>query len=225
SGALTQFNFTTTTTPGDSFTLVDGQTWNSGSLSAGTYTITESAQPGWDLANILVQGASNYTINLATATLTLHLNSEDVLVTFLNSEQLSPQLGSITVLKAACPTDTQTTFSYVTSAPEGVFSLINGGIWNSGPLAPGNYTVTELAQPGWDLTNIIIVNDSGSGSRVDLASGTVFVDLGLGESVTVLYQNTQQAPDLGSFSVTKVACPVGSSESFRFVTSASGGEL
>jgi hypothetical protein len=156
-GALTQFNFTTTA-PGGSFTLADGETWSSGSLFSGTYVISELAAAGWDLVDIVVQGASNYTLDLAVGSLVLYLGvEEDVFVTFINGEQERPLFGSISVIKAAYPSDTQTVFTYVTSAPGGIFTLVDGAVWDSGPLAPGDYVVTELGVAGWDLTNIIAV--------------------------------------------------------------------
>ncbi|MDR0493514.1 MAG: hypothetical protein LBH74_07760, partial [Nitrososphaerota archaeon] len=78
-------------------------------------------------------------------------------------------MGSINVVKTTCPTDASNVFNFVTSIPPGTFSLTDGTTWNSGPLTPGNYTLTEIAQSGWDLANIIII-DPTNNSRVDLAS-------------------------------------------------------
>ncbi|MCL2432166.1 MAG: hypothetical protein FWD10_06355, partial [Candidatus Bathyarchaeota archaeon] len=172
-GALTQFNFTTTA-PGGSFTLADGETWSSGNLSSGTYVISELAVAGWDLVDIVVQGASNYTVDLAVGSLVLYLGAgESVFVTFINGEQERPLFGSISVIKAAYPSDTQTVFTFVTSVSGGIFTLVDGAVWDSGSLAPGDYVVTELGVAGWDLTNIIVL-DPTNNSYVDLASRSVF---------------------------------------------------
>ncbi|MCL2432442.1 hypothetical protein [Candidatus Bathycorpusculum sp.] len=203
------------------FSLTDGNTWNSGPLAPGNYTLTEIAQAGWDLSNIIIiDPTNNSRVDLATRTVFIALDPGETISIFYQNTQQASQTGSISVVKTTCPVGSSAVFNFITSTPVGTFSLSDGELWNSGPLAPGNYTITELAQAGWDLSNII-VNDPDSGSRVDLASGTVFVDLDPGESITLFYQNTQQAPLPGSISVSKVSCPVGSLDVFRFVTSVS----
>ena len=222
SSSSTVFNFVTSAPPG-SFSLTDGMTWNSGPLASGNYTLTEIAQTGWDLTNIIINDPTNNSyIDLAARTVFINLSAGETISILYQNTQQTAQTGSVTVLKSTCPTDAPNSFNFVTSIPPGTFSLTNGEIWNSGPIAPGNYTLTEIAQTGWDLTNIII-NDPDGGSRVDLATRTVFIDLDPGETITILYQNTEQAPQPGSISVSKVTCPVGSPEVFRFVTSASPG--
>jgi uncharacterized repeat protein (TIGR02543 family) len=224
SGVSTVFNFVTSALPG-TFSLTDGTTWNSGSLSPGNYTLTEIDQAGWDLANIIINDPTNNSrVDLASRTVFIALDPGETITILYQNTQQSPQTGSISVTKTACPVGYSGVFNFVTSAPAGAFSLTDGATWQSGPIAPGNYTLTEIAQAGWDLTNII-VNDPTNNSRVDLATRTVFIALEPGENISILYQNSQQTPDLGSFSVTKVTCPGGSSEPFRFVTSAPGGSF
>jgi len=219
----TTFNFTTTT-PHSGFTLTSEESWNSGDLPPAVYTITELSQPGWNLTNIIIVGTTNYTANPQTGTTTLTLEpNQHITIIYQNTKQ-QPQPGTITVVKTTCPTDASEVFSFVTSISPGIFSLTDADTWQSGPLTPGNYTLTEIAQSGWDLTNIIII-DPTNNSRIDLASRTAFIVLDPGETITILYQNTKQAPDYGSFSVTKVSCPVDLSESFSFVTSAPAGSF
>jgi len=220
----TLFSFVTSAPPG-SFSLTDGTTWQSGPLTPGSYTLTELAQPDWDLTSIIINDPTNNSyVDLTTRTVFITLDpGETITILYQNTKQTPPS-GTINVVKTTCPTDTSDVFNFVTSMPPGTFSLTNADTWQSGPLTPGSYTLTELAQPGWDLTNIII-NDPTNNSRVDLASRTAFIVLDPGETMTVFYQNTQQAPDYGSFSVAKVSCPGDSSESFRFVTSAPAGSF
>jgi uncharacterized repeat protein (TIGR02543 family) len=221
-GSSTVFSFVTSASA-EPFTLTDGTSWTSGELLPDVYTVTELPQFGWDLVDIQVAGTSNYIVDLNTGTVTFTLEADQhIFLTYLNVERSVPEFGSFTVGKLTIPSGSSTVFNFVTSAPAETFSLTDGAIWNSGNLPPGNYTVTELVPPGWDLANIII-SDPDGGSRVDLATGTVFIDLDPGETITIFYQNTQQAPLMGSFSVSKVTCPVGSSEVFSFVTSAPGG--
>ncbi|MCL2359022.1 hypothetical protein [Candidatus Bathycorpusculum sp.] len=224
SNSETPFSFIISAPPG-TFSLTDGTTWQSGPLAPGNYTLTEIAQPGWDLANIIINDPThNSYMDLATRTVFIAIDpGETITILYQNTKQ-QPQPGTITVVKTTCPTDASDVFNFVTSIPPGTFSLANADTWQSGPLAPGNYTLTEIAQADWDLTNIIISDPTGN-SRVDLASRTAFIVLDPGETITILYQNTKQTPDYGSFSVTKVSCPGGSFESFRFVTSAPGGSF
>jgi uncharacterized repeat protein (TIGR02543 family) len=224
SNSETPFSFIISAPPG-TFSLTDGTTWQSGPLAPGNYTLTEIAQPGWDLANIIINDPThNSYVDLATCTVFIAIDpGETITILYQNTKQ-QPQPGTITVVKTTCPTDASDVFNFVTSIPPGTFSLANADTWQSGPIAPGNYTLTEIAQADWDLTNIIISDPTGN-SRVDLASRTAFIVLDPGETITILYQNTKQTPDYGSFSVTKVSCPGGSFESFRFVTSAPGGSF
>jgi len=221
SGAASSFSFVTSAS-NEVFALTDGNSWNSGSLSPGNYTLTELAQTGWDLTNIIVIDPDGGSwVDLATGTVFIDLDPGETITILYQNTQQQPQTGTINVVKTTCPTNTTINFNFVTSIPPGTFGLTDGTTWNSGPLAPGNYTLTELVQPGWDLTSIII-NDPTNNSRIDLATRSAFIVLDPGETITILYQNTQQAPDQGSFSVTKVTCPVGSSEPFRFMTSVPG---
>ena len=78
----------------------------------------------------------------------------------------------------------------------------------------GSYTVQELAEAGWDLTNIQIVSgdtDNGStiGSDSDFDAGdtTATIDLDAGEMITVRFTNTQR----GRIIVEKQTNPDGSS--------------
>ncbi|MDR0373342.1 MAG: hypothetical protein LBI79_07300, partial [Nitrososphaerota archaeon] len=220
-GSSAVFNFVTSA-PTGTFTLTDGTSWNSGDLPPGAYTIAELAKAGWNLTNIIVDGATNYTINLAAGTVTFTLDAgHHVSIVYLNTE-LPPQPGTITVTKATCPTGASTPFSFVTSAPAGVFTLTDGQSWNSGNLPPGTYIITELAKAGWNLTNIIIDDPSGK-STIDLSTGTVTINLESGNHVTIIYQNTQLPPQPGTITVTKVTCPTGASTPFSFVTSAPAG--
>jgi hypothetical protein len=194
-GSFDSFSFVTSA-PGGSFSLTDGQSWNSGMLPPGTYTVTELVPPGWEIANILLDDPSGTsTVDLATGTAIINLQAGTHVSIVYQDAQAPPQGGMISVVKATCPTDTTTAFSFVSSASEGSFSLGNGEVWNSGELAPGRYLVTEIMQPGWVITDIVVVDPSGT-STSDLSTGTAFINLQAGTHVTILYQNTEQThPD------------------------------
>ncbi|MDR0492579.1 MAG: hypothetical protein LBH74_02930, partial [Nitrososphaerota archaeon] len=163
------FSFITSAPPG-TFSLTDGTTWQSGPLTPGNYTLTEIAQAGWDLSNIIINDPTNNSrVDLASRTVFIALDPGETITILYQNTQHSPQMGSINVVKTTCPTDASNVFNFVTSISPGTFSLTDGATWQSGPLTPGNYTLTEIAQSGWDLANIIII-DPTNNSRVDLAS-------------------------------------------------------
>ncbi|MDR0493367.1 MAG: hypothetical protein LBH74_07010 [Nitrososphaerota archaeon] len=67
----------------------------------------------------------------------------------------------------------------------------DGEVWSSGELVPGRYFVTEVLQAGWVISDIVVVDPSGT-STFDLSTGTAFINLQAGTHVTILYQNTEQ---------------------------------
>ncbi len=71
------------------------------------------------------------------------------------------------------------------------------------------YTVTELAEEGWDLTDISIQDPTG-GSTYDVGARTANIDLAEGETVIVTFTNTQR----GKIIVIKET--VGDDDSFEF---------
>jgi uncharacterized surface anchored protein len=77
-------------------------------------------------------------------------------------------------------------------------------------LEAGPYTVTELAEDGWDLTAIIIEDPTGGSDNI---GSTAFIDLAEGETVTVTFQNDTQ---WGQIIVDKVTDPSGDLSLFEF---------
>lgn len=132
SGSSQAFNFTSSY--GAPFTLTDGQTNNSGPLVAGTYSVAEAPVTGWtttvsqDPAAIVVTPGSSTT------------------VTFTNTA--TP--GHIVTSKVMVPPSSQR-FTFNPSWGN-AFTLGNGESNDSGPLAPGTYTISELPVDGWTTT-------------------------------------------------------------------------
>ncbi len=173
-----------------------------GSLTPGTYVLTEAAAAGWDLTSlVIVDPDGGSSVDLATGTATIDLDpGETVTVTFTNTKR-----GQITVQKDVVPTDPQD-FCYTGGL--GPFCLDGDSdppLSNAQVFAnwiPGTYMVTETAVPGWDLTGLVI-NDPDGGSSVDLATGTATIDLDPGEAITVTFTNIKR----GSITVIKDAVP------------------
>jgi len=173
-----------------------------GSLTPGTYVLTEAAAAGWDLTSlVIVDPDGGSSVDLATGTATIDLDpGETVTVTFTNTKR-----GQITVQKDVVPTDPQD-FCYTGGL--GPFCLDGDSdppLSNAQVFAnwiPGTYRVTQTAMPGWDLTGLVI-NDPDGGSSVDLATGTATIDLDPGEAITVTFTNIKR----GSITVIKDAVP------------------
>jgi len=216
------FNFITSA-PSGTFSLTDTNTWNSGPIPPGNYTLTELTPPNWALGNIIIIDPTNNSgIDLQTGTVYINLSpGENISIIYQNTQQ-APAQGSFSVIKTTCPVGSSEPFRFVTSAPGGTFNLTDGSLWSSGPIAPGNYVVTEIVSSGWEITNII-VNDPTNMSTIDLTTGTVYLNLQAGNHVSIVYQDAQTPPQGGLISVVKTACPTGADTEFTFVSLAAQG--
>jgi hypothetical protein len=74
----------------------------------------------------------------------------------------------------------------------GAFSLFNpyDSMIDFSGIPPGSYNITELAQPGWNLDNILI-NDPSGGSSTDVSTGTAHLNVDGNERISVVFYNTQ----------------------------------
>jgi hypothetical protein len=175
-------------------TTSDGYVAFASALGEGSYTITETAQSGWDQTS--ASSECSFTVNYpANAG---HVYS----CTYTNTAR-----GSITVKKLTLPSTSTQAFAFTGD--------VAGTIGNNGTLtlsvAPGTYTSTEALLAGWDLTSISCTDSDSSGS-----TGTrqaTFV-VAAGENVTCTFTNRQR----GHASVLKTvngAAPV-SGQAFDF---------
>jgi hypothetical protein len=187
------------------FLLSDGQQNNSGVLAPGSYTVQELAKLGWDLTNIqivsgdtdngsTIGGDADFDAGDNSATIDLDAG-ETITVRFTNTQR-----GRIIVEKQTNPDGNVETFEFDPSYSAN-FLLSDGQQNNSGVLAPGSYTVQELAKLGWKLTNIQIVSgDTDNGSTIggdadfDAGDNTATIDLDAGETITVRFTNTKDRP-------------------------------
>ena len=180
---------------------------NNGTISQavapGQYTSTEAAKAGWDLTALSCDDA-NSTGSLANRQATFNVEAgESVTYTFTNSKQ-----GQVIVKKVMVGgTDS---FSY-TGTPSGAIAVNNGTI--SQAVAPGQYTSTEAAKAGWDLTALSCDDANSTGS---LANRQATFNVEAGESVTCTFTNSKQ----GQVIVKKVM--VGGTDSFSYTGTPSG---
>jgi hypothetical protein len=135
-------------------------------------------------------------LGTSTVTVTKNAGSKDIshVDYFLGQ---APQ-GRIIVEKQTNPDGSIETFEFDPSYA-GNFFLSDDQQNNSGVLAPGSYTIEELAKAGWDLTNIEIVSgDTDNGSTIggdadfDAGDTTATIDLDAGEVITVRFTNTKK---------------------------------
>ncbi len=160
----------------DQFSLSHG-------LDAGSYTVTELAEDGWDLTGIIIEdptGGSTYDGSTVTIDLA---EGETVTITFINTQR-----GRIIVIKETVGGDGS--FEFDPSWSETNFSLSNGQTNESDWLPPYiTYDVTEQTPPaGWNLTSITITGDDDYTSG-NVGTGTATVDLDPGETITITFTN------------------------------------
>jgi cysteine-rich repeat protein len=167
-GSLQNFTFSASY-DNDGFSLTDGQNNDSGPLTPGTYNVSETIPSGWDLSSaICSDGSDPASIGLAAG--------ETVTCTFTNTQR-----GRILVQKETNPDGSPQVFDFSASYDNDGFSLSDGQSNDSGPLAPGSYSVSETPPNGWQL---------GSATCSDLSLPSA-IDVGPGETVTCTFTNEE----------------------------------
>jgi hypothetical protein len=155
-------------------------------LQEGSYTITETPQPGWDQTGASAE--CSFTVNYPADA------DRPFQCTLTNTQR-----GSITIIKDAVPDDPQP-FGYTTTGTGlSPFTLVDNGDPTTARrtftnLVPGAYSVTEtLPVTGWDLTGLRCTSTNGSSTLgTTLATGLATIGLGAGDSVTCTYTNTKR---------------------------------
>lgn len=189
--AVTNTNFSLDDDPGDA-TLSNSQTFSN--LPLGSYTVIEGATSGWALTTLTCNDPTGDTIiqrNLGKATIVVG-PGENITCNFTNT--FNTMVGSITIVKSATPTSTQ---SFTFTGTLGTFSLIDNGTpsntQNFLNLTPGAYEVNESSLPDWSLTGLTC-NDPDSGSSVNLSGRSASIDLDAGENVICTFVNVVAQP-------------------------------
>lgn len=128
-------------------------------------------------------------------------------------------VGKIIIEKQTLPDGSNTSFEFVPSWSGSHFTLRDGQTNDSGWMAPGTYSVSEIVPSGWDLTNAVC-SDQSPVSAISVSSG---------ETVTCVFSNTQRGSITirkntlggnGTFSFTSTALPT---HSFSITTTAQTG--
>ncbi len=98
-----------------------------------------------------------------------------------------PTTGSITVAKIAGG-DTTTEFSFTGGLSD--FTLTGESDQSFNDLKPGEYTVTETDEPGWELMDISCSDGEG-----EVFGSSVTIDLAAGDDVTCTFTNRPKNPE------------------------------
>jgi len=156
-----------------------------GGLPVGSYTVTQSAVAGWDLSALSCN--TGETVDRANRRVTIDLAAgEHVICTFTNST------ASITIVEDAVPNAPQDfAFTGCLGSACGQFTLDDDDdgarparAFGTG-LAPGTYTITQAAVPGWDLSTL----SCDTGETVDLVNRRATIVLTAGEQVRCTFTN------------------------------------
>ena len=181
---------------------------NNGTISqgvaAGQYVSTEAAKSGWTLTSVTCsdQNSSGSTAN-RQATFNVE-PGETVTCTFTNTKH-----SKIVVEKQTTPDGDTQVFGFNASYDANGFSLSDGQQDDSGPLAPGTYSVSENVPAGWDLKSAVC-SDQSPASAISLAAG---------ETVTCVFTNEKDAAII----VQKQTDPDGHAQVFSFNASYDAG--
>jgi len=219
SGSAQPFAFTSDVPGHGSFMVSDDDATNEvmTGLAGGTYHVTESATAGWALTDIACDDpTSNSSGAGATATIALAAG-ETVTCHFTNKRD-----AHVTIVKDAVPNSAQD-FSFITSGLGDGFKLDDDNdptLSNTEQLTVsgndfGQKTVTEAAQQGWSLTNLVCTGDAGASTSVGDRTATLDVDPG--EDMTCTFTNKKAA----TVTIVKDAVP-DSAQDFSFTTNGLG---
>ncbi|MGH9779587.1 MAG: prealbumin-like fold domain-containing protein, partial [Candidatus Acidiferrales bacterium] len=124
--------------------------------------------------------------------------------------------GNIIVIKTCEPEFDEQLFTFagpgaINEAQLACFTNGNTNQVDSGPLAPGNYEVSEIVPAGWDLDSITCDDDDNSGGLVDIPAVDLVLDAN--ETITCTFHNIKQA----FIKIRKIA--VGRSATFSYTSS------
>ncbi|MFV0317234.1 MAG: VWA domain-containing protein [Microthrixaceae bacterium] len=168
--------------------LSHGETETFGTVSPGTYSVTEASTPNFTLAAATCDNVGTQGIETANPASLVVGEGENWLCTFKNAAAN----GSITVKKVTQGADG--TFGF-TSNFAGNFSLATSGgqaRTSATSVAPGTYSVTEQDAAPWTLESAVCSDGSPIGA----------ITVNPGENVTCTFTNVAPAPSL---EVTKTA--------------------
>ena len=188
--------------------------------------MTESAVAGWTLTNLVVHGRAAPTPRraLGDRKATLDIDAgENVVCTFTNTKH-----ASLTVVKVTDPASDPQDFDFDLTGlgvpadldldtDAGDATLPSQDTFNLNAAQLGAHTVTESAQAGWSLTDLVCTG-AGADSSTSLGDRKATLDIDAGETVVCTFTNTKHA----SLTVVKVTDPASDPQDFDFDLTGSG---
>ncbi len=177
-GSATDKSFLFKTDYSSDFSLKDGESNDSGDLTAGTYSVVETVPTGWTLQSATCDGDSTPAdINLE--------EGETVTCTFVNHEipdEIQP--GKIIVKKEVTVGDMSKVFTFTESGfTLDDNTLAHGEMGMSGDVEPGgDYSVSESVPEGWTLQPATC--DDANSTPAD-------INVEAGETVTCTFVNIE----------------------------------
>ena len=191
-GAPTTFDFTANGTP---VSVALGGSSSVIAFTPGTdvtiVELAEAATPGWNLTGLDCDDPANATPSGGSITVKT-VAASVITCTFTNTQN-----GRISIDKAGLPGDSAQAFGFSIAGPTTTPNLtgltIPGAAVSTGDLAPGTYTITELAPPvdaDWSLVDIVCDNEANQ----DLVAQTIQVTVAAGQTVNCTFVNHQRGP-------------------------------
>ena len=179
-------------------------------VDPGQYTVSETAEAGWDLTSIQCNDGASATPSTGTgSTATFNVEPGETVRCVFNNRQE----GRIVIEKQTLPANSPESFDYT---GEITTSLVDNGSQGK-DVDPGQYTVSETAEAGWDLTSIQC-NDGASATPSTGTGSTATFNVDPGETVSCVFNNTQR----GKIIVEKQTNPDGAAGNFTFTGTAVG---
>src|SRR6185503_1915136 len=137
-----------------------------------TVTINETlpnTTPAWQLSSIECKLADGTVVGTVTGTqVTLQTTeAQGITCTYTNDQKARIVVNKTGAGNAAQTFPFEQSWDGNTTAPAD-FSLLLGGTTNSGDIAPGTYTVSELLQattPSWQLNSISCADDAAGANQ------------------------------------------------------------
>ena len=194
-GTATEANFTLTANGTGANDLAGTSPVDSGpGLQADTWALSETSVFGYTASAWSCAGGTQNGSNI-----TLSVGQEST-CTITNDDQP----GTIIIEKLIKPSNSLTSFSFVTTGTDYDPFSLSGGTSNTQQLNAGSYTAKELVPLGWVLTGIggsadpntpfacIVTGSNGSTGVGDLNTQTVSISLKSGDTVKCIFENTGQ---------------------------------